>query len=112
VETPVLEIRTYKLVPGARDELDRIFREGPLPMLQRYGINVVGYGPSADGDDHYCLIRAFPSAAAREEQLGAFYGSDEWRVNHRANVLGLIEAYHVVALPLTPALRESLGALA
>jgi hypothetical protein len=40
-----------------------------------------------------------------------FYDSAEWRENHRADVLRLIEAYHTVALPLTPALRAALAAL-
>ena len=32
---PVLDIRTYKLVAGKRDEFDRIVREHSLPMLRR-----------------------------------------------------------------------------
>jgi hypothetical protein len=99
----ILDVRTYKLVPGGRDEFDRIFQEGALPMLRRHGIEVVAFGPSLDDDDHYCLVRAFPSAARRREQLDAFYGSDEWRRNHREAVLALIEDYRVVAIRQPPA---------
>jgi hypothetical protein len=105
---PVLDIRTYKLVPGGGQEFDRIFREGALPMLHRFGIDVVGHGPSLDDGDVYYLIRAFPSAAQREERLDSFYGSDEWRQNHRDAVLALIETYHTVLVPLTPTLRSGL----
>jgi hypothetical protein len=98
--TPVLDIRTYKLAPGERDDFDRIFRENALPMLQRFGIQVVGYGPSLVDDDRYCLIRAFPSAARREEQLDSFYGSDEWRQNYQDAVTALIKTYHTVVIPL------------
>ena len=79
--TRVLDIRTYKLVPGGGEEFDRIVRESALPMLQRFGIEVIGHGPSLDDDDLYYLMRTFPSAARREEQLDSFYGSDEWRQN-------------------------------
>lgn len=106
--TPVLDLRTYKLVPGGRDEFDRIFREGALPMLVRDGIQVVGYGPSLSDDDHYYLVRAFPSASSRDEQLGAFYGSDEWREKYQAPVMELIETYHTVVIPWTSELADAL----
>jgi hypothetical protein len=107
---PVLDLRTYKLVPGGGEEFDRIVRERALPMLHRFGIDVIGYGPSTDdGDlDLYYLMRAFPSAAQREQQLDAFYGSDEWRHNHRDAVLALIETYHTVVIQLTPTIGQAL----
>jgi NIPSNAP len=98
---PVLDVRTYKLEPGAGEEFDRLVREHALPMLHRFGIDVVGSGPSLDDRDLYCLLRAFPSAARRDAQLGSFYGSDEWRQNYRDTALALIEAYHTVTIPLT-----------
>ena len=107
---PVLDLRTYKLVPGGRDAFDRIFREDALPMLRRYGIQVLAYGTSVADDDYYYLARAFPSASRRREQLDSFYGSDEWRQNHEDAVMELIETYHVVVIPLTPAARQALAA--
>lgn len=96
----VLDLRTYKLVSHRGEEFDRIFRERALPMLQRYRIDVVGYGPSLEDGDLYYLMRAFPSAAIRDEQLGAFYGSAEWRDNHRESVLALIESNHTLLIEL------------
>jgi hypothetical protein len=87
----VLDLRTYKLVPGGGTEFDRIFRERALPMLRRQRIDVVGHGPSLEDGDVYYMMRAFPSAAVRDEQLRAFYGSAEWRDNHREGVLALIQ---------------------
>jgi hypothetical protein len=106
--TALLDIRTYKLVPRSSQTFDEMVRSRSLPMLERFGIRVVAHGPSADGDDHYYLIRAFSSAAQRKEKLQAFYGSDEWRENHRDAFLALIEAYHTVAIELTPSVREAL----
>jgi hypothetical protein len=109
VTQPVLDLRTYKLVPGGRESFDRIFREGALPMLGRHEIEVVGYGPSLADDRHYYLARAFPSASRRDEQLGAFYGSDEWLDNYDGAVMELIETYHTVLVPQTPALMQALA---
>jgi NIPSNAP len=104
----VLDLRTYRLVPGGGEEFDRIARDRALPMLGRFGIDVVGYGPSLDDSDVYYLVRAFPSAARREKQLESFYGSNEWRQNHREAVLPLIETYHTVLIRLTPTIRQGL----
>jgi hypothetical protein len=106
--TALLDIRTYKLAPGSCHTFDEMVRKCSLPMLERFGIRVVAHGPSADGDDHYDLIRAFASAAQRKEKLEAFYGCDEWRDNHRDAFLALIDAYHTVAVELTPGIREAL----
>jgi hypothetical protein len=75
-------------------------------MLRRFGIHVVEYGPSLADDDHYFLARAFASQAEREEQLTAFYGSDEWRRNYEDAVARLIASYHKVVIPLAAARRR------
>lgn len=108
-KTPVLDVRTYKLAPGAAPAFDRILREESLPMLARHGIRVVASGRSAEDSDTYYLIRLFASALEREEQLAAFYGSDEWRDNYRQRVLDLIASYHVAVVELTPAVRSALA---
>jgi NIPSNAP len=104
-----LDVRTYKLVPGGSEAFDRILREDALPMLERFGIRVVACGPSADAADNYYLIRSFSSSAERHKQLDAFYGSDEWRRNHREAVMQLIESYHIVVIELTPRVRTALA---
>jgi hypothetical protein len=108
---PVLDLRTYKLVPGGRETFDRILRESALPMLRRYEIDVVGYGSSLADNNHYYLARAFPSASTREQRLGAFYGSDEWKQGYETIVSELIETYHTVVIPLKARTEPTLAAL-
>jgi hypothetical protein len=98
----VLEIRTYKIVPGERDEFHRIFRDGAVPMLHRHGITVVGYGRSVHDPDHYFLLRAYPSLERRQEAVDGFYGSDEWLQNYEDAVMPLIETYHTVVVRVPP----------
>lgn len=107
-ETVLLEMRLYKLHPGTRSEFDRIFREGALPMLRRYGITVAGFGSSVIDDDGYFLLRAFPSVQARTEQLDSFYGSDEWKRDYEEPVLAMIEAYQTVVTEVSTAVMASL----
>jgi hypothetical protein len=66
-ETDVLDLRTYQLKPGTGAEFHRIASEGVVPMLERYGIEVVAYGPSQVFDDRYFLLRSFASTQQRQE---------------------------------------------
>jgi hypothetical protein len=98
-DTAVVDLRTYRLVSGVRDEFDRIFREAALPMLRRRGIKVTGFGPSLVDDRHYYLARAFPSELERERQLRSFYESDEWRSTYADSVEALIDSFHHLVVP-------------
>jgi hypothetical protein len=107
----VLDVRTYALVAGASAEFHALARDRAVPMLKRYGIWVVAYGPSADDEDMYYLVRAFDSRRTREQQLSSFYGSDEWRRDCEPAVLCLIRAYHVAVIELSAAVADSLAAV-
>lgn len=98
-DSAVVDLRTYRIVPGGRDEFDRIFREAALPMLRRRGIEVTGFGPSLADDRHYYLARAFPSERERERQLRSFYESDEWRGTYAESVDALVESFHHLVVP-------------
>ena len=95
-----VEIRSYNLKPGRRDEFHRLFLEQAFPMLQRWGVDVVAYGPSLHDQDSYYLMRRYDSLAHREESENAFYGSDEWRQGPREAIIALIEKYTEIVLVL------------
>ncbi|MEW6402636.1 MAG: NIPSNAP family protein [Chloroflexota bacterium] len=89
----LIEIRTITLQPGTRDEFHRLVIEESLPMLKRWGLEVVVYGPSLHDENSYYFMRRFDSLAHREQNEDAFYGSDEWRKGPREAIIALIENY-------------------
>jgi hypothetical protein len=93
----LLEIRTYEIAEGRRDEFGRRMT-AVVPMLRRYGIDVVGHGPSVEDEQHYVLLRSFASADELQRQESAFYDGDEWRTGPRDGILEFIVAYHTVVL--------------
>jgi NIPSNAP protein len=105
-----VEIRSYALKPGTRVAFDRLMAEQALPMLRRWGVDVVAYGPSPHDDDSYYLIRAYADLAQRQASQDAFYGSDEWRDGPREAILALIGTFTSAVLMLDdaalPALRR------
>lgn len=99
--SPLIEIRSYKLLPGRSAEFDRLVVEQSIPMLRRRNVDVVAYGPSAQGGDMYYLIRAYPSLEALRESEDAFYNSAEWRQGPREAILALIETYSSIVLEVS-----------
>jgi hypothetical protein len=89
----LLEIRSYSLKPGTREEFHRLFIEEALPLLQRWNVDVVDYGPSLHDENSYYLMRRYDSLVHREESEEAFYGSNEWRRGPRDAILACIENY-------------------
>jgi len=88
-----VEIRSYTLKPGTREEFQRLFLEEALPMLHRWNVDVVAYGPSLHDKNSYYLMRRFDSLAHREQSEDSFYGSPEWRQGPREAIIACIEGY-------------------
>jgi len=103
-----VEIRSYNLKPGTRDEFHRLFIEEAFPMLKRWNVDVVAYGPSLHDENSYYLMRRFDSLAQREQSEDAFYSSDEWRQGPREAIVSLIENYTEVVLELDEATLRGL----
>jgi hypothetical protein len=95
-----VEIRSYNLKPGARDQFHGLFTNEALPMLQRWNVNVVAFGPSPHDEDSYYLIRRYDSLAHRQQSQDDFYGSDEWKQGPREAILALIENYTSIVLEM------------
>ena len=104
----LIEIRSYTLKPGTREEFHRLFLQEALPMLQRWNVDVVAYGPSLHDQDSYFLMRRFDSLVRREESEDAFYGSDEWKQGPRESIIALIENYTEIVLELEEATIDGL----
>jgi len=103
-----VEIRSYHLKPGTRDQFQRLFLEQAFPMLKRWDVDVVAYGPSLHDQDSYFLMRRYDSLAQREESENAFYGSDEWKQGPREAIIALIEHFTEIVLALDDSTLQGL----
>ena len=100
--TPMVtvEFRSYTLKPGRAGEFDRLMRLQALPLLHKWGFDVVAQGLSADGDDRAYLVRAYRDLIHREASEDIFYGSTEWLDGPREAILDCIADYGSVVLEL------------
>lgn len=103
-----VEIRSYNLKPGTREEFHRLFLEEAFPMLQRWNVDVVASGPSLHDQHSYFLMRRYDSLAQREESENDFYGSEECRQGPRESIIALIDSYTEIVLELDESTVEGL----
>jgi hypothetical protein len=89
----LIEVRSYKLKPGSRDAFHAAAVSAAIPLLRKWRMDVVAFGPSAHDPDAYFLIRAYADLADLQKQQDAFYGSEDWKQGPRAAIVPLVESY-------------------
>ncbi len=104
----VIEIRSYNLKPGTRAELHKLVMEQAVPMLRRWQVDVVAYGPSLHDENAYYLIRSYADVDDLQQSQDAFYRSAEWRQGPREAILALIESYASTVIEVDEAALQGL----
>ena len=88
----LVEIRSYKLKPRSGAAFHELVVTRSLPLLRKWNMEVVAYGPSLDDPDGYFLIRAYDDLEHLRASQQAFYASDDWRNGPRQSIIDLIES--------------------
>ena len=87
----LVEIRSYKVKAQTSEDFHALVAERSVPMLKRWGTNVVAYGISSIEEDAYFLIRSYKDVADMKQRQDEFYGSLEWRSGPREQIIEKIE---------------------
>lgn len=82
VESPVVELRRYALVPGQRETLIELFDREFVEPQEAAGIKMIGQFRDLGRPDTFVWLRGFASMEARRQGLGAFYDGPVW-ARHR-----------------------------
>lgn len=98
----LVEVRAYKLKPGTREAFHAAVKLVSVPMLLRWGTDVVAFGPSIADADDYFLVRAYADFHDLNQRQDAFYSSSEWRDGPRESIVSLIESSLNTVLWLSP----------
>jgi quinol monooxygenase YgiN len=89
----LLEIRTYRLKPGTIEAFHDAVHTKAVPMLQAKGMDVVAYGRSDHEEETYFLARSYTSREALEREQAEFYGSEDWKLGPRSELVDRIQTY-------------------
>jgi len=104
----LVEIRSYNLKSGSRDEFHRLVSQVSFPLMKRWGVDVVAFGPSSHDDVSYYLIRTYESLEHRQSSQNAFYGSADWRQGPREAIVSLIDSDASIVLEMDTLVVDSL----
>lgn len=96
----IVEIRTYRVKPGMREEFVRFF-EKTLAAQAEVGLRVPGQFRSLDDENTFVWIRAFRDQKERQEQSRAFYFGPAWLGERQQEAVRLIESAEVMLLEPT-----------
>lgn len=107
----IIEIRSYNLKTGMGQAFHKLVMEESIPMLKRWNIDTLAFGPSLHDKDSYLLIRSYKDLADCQQSLEAFYGSDEWKQGPEEAIIALIDNYTTVVVPVDVTLVNSLKSI-
>ena len=92
----IVEMRTYRTKPGARDEFLRIFRSKSVPAHLEIGMKILGPFLSVEDPDTFFFMRGFPDLPSREPMKAKFYEGELWKNELEHVLMPMLEKYDVV----------------
>lgn len=81
-DTPIVELRRYRLHPGKREALIDLFEREFVAPQEAVGARVLGTFRDPDRSDSFVWLRGFADMERRRAALEAFYDGPVW-VKHR-----------------------------
>ena len=95
---PVVELRQYTLVPGARETLIDLFESYLVDAQAAVGMPVIGQFRDLDDPDRFVWMRGFSSMASRREALRSFYFGPTWQRHRGAANATMVDSDDVLLL--------------
>jgi hypothetical protein len=100
----IVEMRTYKIKPGLREEFLKIFRAKSMPAHAEIGMKILGPFLSIEDPDVFFFMRGFPDLASREPMKARFYEGELWKHELEHVLMPMLEKYEVVLVEDTEGL--------
>ncbi|MGZ4808831.1 MAG: NIPSNAP family protein [Thermoanaerobaculia bacterium] len=92
----IVEVRTYRIKAGRRDEFIRFFDTRTAPAQRALGMKLLGPLLDVENPDVFVFLRGFPSLDERDAMKNAFYEGAEWKEELEAIAMPMIDSYTVV----------------
>ncbi len=92
----IVEVRTYRIKSGRRDEFIRTFLTRSIPAHHAIGMQIFGPLLDVEHPDTFVFLRAFPSMGERDRMKAAFYDGELWKQELESILMPMIDSYDVV----------------
>ena len=96
----IVEVRTYTIVPGVRQQFLDLFETRTRPLQQLLGIQVFGPWLDIENPDRFVWLRAFPSWEERERMKLALYEGSEWTGELEALMIPMLAEFTSVQIEM------------
>ena len=97
----LVEVRSYRITPGKRDEFIKFFEERSTPALQSHGMKVVGPLIDLENPNRFVFLRGFPSMEDLRRMKEEFYGGKLWKEELEQIAMPMLESYDVTLCETT-----------
>jgi heme-degrading monooxygenase HmoA len=91
----IVEVRSYRVTPGKRDEFIKFFEQRSAPALQSHGMKVVGPLLDLENPNKFVFLRGFPSMEDLHRMKDEFYGGKVWKEELEHIAMPMLESYDV-----------------
>jgi len=100
-ETMIVEVRSYRITPGKRDEFIEFFETRSIEALQSHGMKVVGPMIDLENPNKFVFLRGFPTMEDLHRMKDEFYGGKLWKEELEQIAMPMIESYDVILCETT-----------
>lgn len=92
----IVEVRSYRIKPGRREEFLEFFETRSIPALRSHGMQVMGPLIDLENPNKFVWLRSFPSLEERDRMRDEFYNGDLWKNELEAIAMPMLESYDVI----------------
>ena len=98
----IVEVRSYRIKLGRREEFIKFFETRAVPALRSHGMRVVGPLLDLENPNKFVWLRIFPSLDERERMRTAFYEGELWKNELESIAMPMLESYDVILCETSP----------
>jgi hypothetical protein len=92
----IVEVRSYRIKPGRRDEFIEFFETRAVPAQRELGIRILGPLLDLENPNKVVFLRSFPSLEERDRMKDAFYEGELWKNELEDIAMPMIDSYDVI----------------
>lgn len=98
----IVEVRSYRVKPGRRDEFINFFETRAVPAQRVHGMQILGPLLDLENPNKFVFLRSFPSLEERDRMKNDFYEGELWKKELESIAMPMIDSYDVILCETSP----------
>jgi NIPSNAP len=92
----IVEVRSYRIKPGRREEFIKFFETRSIPAQRSHGMKILGPLLDLENPNKFVFLRSFPSLEERDRMKNDFYEGELWKKELESIAMPMIDSYDVI----------------